>query len=117
MPRGTPAHSHAERTKSPEAAMRVRLHAAWLAQRTLGGLLRRVLPEESRLRQAWTSYPPELLERYLVMGYQNPRINVQSALLRDAIIARLFGPGLAAVMDDEIAFAIELNDALREEAA
>jgi SAM-dependent methyltransferase len=97
--------------------MRVRLHAAWLAQRTLGGLLRHVLPEESRLRQAWTSYPPELLERYLVMGYQNPRINVQSALLRDAIVARLFGPGFEAVMDEEIAFAIELNDALREEAA
>ena len=82
-----------------------------------GSVWRRVLPEELRLRQAWTSYPPELLERYLVMGYQNPRANVQSALLRDAIVARLFGPGLEAVMDEEIAFANELNDTLREEAA
>jgi SAM-dependent methyltransferase len=97
--------------------MHVRLHAAWLARRVLGGVWRRVLPEESRLRRAWTAYPPELLDRYLVMGYQNPRINVQSALLRDAIVARLFGPGLEAVMDEEIAVAIELNDTLREEAA
>ena len=97
--------------------MHLRLYATWLVRRALGSVYRRVLPEESRLRRTWTSYPPELLERYLVMGYQNPRVNVQSALLRHALIGRVLGPGCEAVMDEEIEFAIELNTALRDHAA
>jgi ubiquinone/menaquinone biosynthesis C-methylase UbiE len=96
--------------------MSLRRAATWLADEALSRLYRRILPEESRLARAWARYPPHLLDRYLVSGYQNPRINVQSILVRHAIVRRLVGPGradLEALMDAEVRFAIELNEALR----
>jgi SAM-dependent methyltransferase len=54
-----------------------------------------------------------MLDTYLVSGYQDPRINLQSILLRHALARRLFGDGLPALMDDEIRIAIALNDRLR----
>jgi SAM-dependent methyltransferase len=90
--------------------------AIWLTNRVFGRLLRRVLPEGSRLARAWLGYPSLMLDRYLVTGYQNPRINVQSILTRHALARRLFGPGLEGLMDGELRFAVELNEMLRESA-
>jgi ubiquinone/menaquinone biosynthesis C-methylase UbiE len=64
------------------------------------------------LRQAWATGSAEMLDSYLVSGYQNPRINVQSILLRH-FLARKLGGSFEALMDDEIRFAIELNETLR----
>ena len=87
-----------------------------LADEALNRLYRRILPEEIRLARTWARHPPQLLDRYLVSGHQNPRLNVQSILVRHAIARRLLGPGSAGLedlMDGEIPFAIELNEALR----
>jgi hypothetical protein len=35
---------------------------------------RRLLPERLLLAGIWRAYPAEALDRYLVAGYQNPRI-------------------------------------------
>lgn len=58
-----------------------------------------------------------MLDRYLVAGYQNPRINVQSVLQRHFFARRLFGSDLDELMADEVRFAVEMNDALRARAA
>ena len=85
-------------------------------------ILRRVRPgratEERLLRWTWASLPADSLDEYLVVGWQNPRINVQSILIRHALIRRLFGEvaGDAELMRGELAFAVELNETLRLEA-
>jgi SAM-dependent methyltransferase len=96
--------------------VRLRTAATWLTGRVLGAVYGRFLPEERRLARIWRAYPPELLDRYLVSGYQNPRINVQSILARHAIARRLFGRRFAVLMDEEIRFAVELNEILRNRA-
>lgn len=99
--------------------MRLPAPIALLAQRAFGRALRRVLPEESRLRLAWAAAPAELLDSYLVSGYQDPRINLQSILTRHALARRVLGsdPRLGSLMADEIRFAVELNEVLRRRAA
>jgi ubiquinone/menaquinone biosynthesis C-methylase UbiE len=85
-------------------------------------ILRRVRPgratEERLLRWTWASQPADSLDEYLVVGWQNPRINVQSILIRHALIRRVFGDvaGDAELMRGELAFAVELNETLRLEA-
>jgi SAM-dependent methyltransferase len=69
------------------------------------------------LRQIWSRGSAEMLDSYLVSGYQNPRINVQSILLRHFLVRRVFGPGFDELMDEELRFAVELNEALRVSAA
>ncbi len=49
-------------------------------------------------------------------GNQNPRINVQSILLRHALIHRLFGDRFDDVMEAELRLAVELNEAIRTRA-
>jgi ubiquinone/menaquinone biosynthesis C-methylase UbiE len=58
-----------------------------------------------------------MLDRYLVSGYQNPRINVQSILLRHFLIERIGVTDCDDLMDDELRFAVELNEVLRLRAA
>jgi hypothetical protein len=89
------------------------------AARVAGPIARRLLPERLLLAGIWRAYPAEALDRYLVAGYQNPRINLQSVLMRHALIRALFGtrPWLEALMVEEIRFAIELNDVVRRRAA
>jgi ubiquinone/menaquinone biosynthesis C-methylase UbiE len=89
----------------------------------LGGaakVLRAVSPgaatEARLLRWSWASRPADGLDEYLVIGWQNPRINVQSILIRHALVRRLFGDGDVELMRAELAFAVELNEALRLEA-
>jgi ubiquinone/menaquinone biosynthesis C-methylase UbiE len=83
--------------------------------------MRRVRPglatEERLLRLSWSSRDAAGLDEYLVVGWQNPRINVQSILIRHALLRRLFGAAFEDLMHAEIAFAIELNEALRLESA
>ena len=60
-------------------------------------VLRKLRPglasEERLLRWSWASHPADSLDAYLVVGWQNPRINVQSILIRHELIRRLFGDG------------------------
>lgn len=81
----------------------------------------RALPAGDRaqrflLERMWARKPAEMLDRYLVSGYQNPAINVQSILLRHYLIRRLFGEAFDDVMEEEIRLAIELNEMLRTRA-
>ncbi len=82
-------------------------------------VLRRARPglatEERLLRWSWTSRDAERLDEYLTIGWQNPRINVQSILIRHALLRRLFGHEFEAQMRAELAFAVELNETLRLE--
>jgi ubiquinone/menaquinone biosynthesis C-methylase UbiE len=84
-------------------------------------VLRRVRPglatEERLLRWSWTSRNAERLDEYLTIGWQNPRINVQSILIRHALVRRLFGAEFDAQMHAELEFAVELNETLRLESA
>ena len=71
----------------------------------------RALPVGRRARRflaerAWAYRPPEILDTYLVSGYQNPRINVQSILVRHFLTRRLFGDEFDQLMDEEIRFAL-----------
>jgi ubiquinone/menaquinone biosynthesis C-methylase UbiE len=67
-------------------------------------------------REGWQG-EADILDRYLVSGYQNPLLNVQSILLRHVLLADVLGEGAKAAMEDEIRFAIELNETLRLRAA
>ncbi|HEX8766994.1 MAG TPA: hypothetical protein VF714_01415, partial [Jatrophihabitans sp.] len=42
--------------------------------------------EEAKLRDVWRRYDREILEIYLVSGYQDPRLNAQSILARHTLI-------------------------------
>jgi SAM-dependent methyltransferase len=68
------------------------------------------------LGRMWKRKSSEMLDAYLVSGYQNPRINVQSILVRHFLIRRLFGDEFEAVMDEELRFAVERNETLRRAA-
>ena len=59
----------------------------------------------------------DILDRYLVSGYQNPRLNVQSILVRHVLLADIVGDRARPGMEDEIRFAIDLNETLRLRAA
>lgn len=76
------------------------------------GPLRRLL-----LEQTWGARSATMLDRYLVSGYQNPRINVQSILLRHDLAERVLGALDPGLVDAEIRFAIDLNETLRRRAA
>ncbi len=100
-------------------------------QRLLGAALSRVadvglwtlrhLPLGKRaehwlLQRTWGTGSAEMLDAYLVSGYQNPRINLQSVLERHFLIARLFGTSAADLMEEEVRFAVGLNEVLRRRA-
>ena len=78
----------------------------------------RVLPVGPRARRflaerTWAHLPADVLDAYLVSGYQNPRINIQSILVRHFLTRRLFGSEFDELMDEEIRFALRLNEILR----
>ena len=95
--------------------------ARQLALGIVARLLRRVRPgaatEERLLRLSWRFHSADRLDRYLVSGYQSPRINMQSILIRHDLARRLFGSALEDLMAAEVGFAIELNEVLRLEVA
>lgn len=87
--------------------------ALWtLRHLPLGERAERVL-----LQRTWGAGSADMLDAYLVSGYQNPLINVQSILVRHALIGRVLGADAAALMEEEIRFAVELNEVLRRRAA
>jgi ubiquinone/menaquinone biosynthesis C-methylase UbiE len=69
--------------------------------------------EEAKLRGVWSAYSPDLLEVYLVSGYQDPRLNAQSILARHTLIRAIFGTRFEELMREELQHAAELNDAIR----
>ena len=73
--------------------------------------------EQFVLSRTWTGRSAAMLDRYLVSGYQNPRINVQSILLRHFLIERLGVADADDLMNEELRFAVELNEVLRLRAA
>lgn len=102
------------------AVRRARNRALWRAAAIGAGVVH-VLPAGDRaqrfvLERMWAWMPAEMLDRYLVSGYQNPAINMQSILLRHFLIRRLFGDAFEDVMEEEIRLAIELNETLRSRA-
>ena len=42
--------------------------------------------ETKNLINSWSKHSQEFLKDYLVLGYQNPKINIQSILIRHYII-------------------------------
>lgn len=85
--------------------------------RALGALPLGDRIERALLEAIWSTRSAAMLDTYLVSGYQNPRINVQSILLRHFLIRRLVGAAHEEVMDEELRFAIGLNEALRRRAS
>jgi ubiquinone/menaquinone biosynthesis C-methylase UbiE len=73
--------------------------------------------EEGNLKRSWARYSPEVLEEYLVSGYQSPRINAQSILARHFFIRQLFGSEFDGLMQEELKFCVETNEAIRQRAA
>lgn len=109
-----------ERSRVAVLASRVRYRAPRLiagvagraiARLPFGGRLERFL-----LERTWDSGSAAMLDRYLVSGYQNPRINVQSILVRHFLIERACGSEFPELMDGELRQAIELNELLRSRA-
>ena len=96
---------------------RARNRALWVLGPATSRVLRAIpMGDRARrflLKRTWTYLPSEMLDSYLVSGYQNPRINVQSILVRHFLIRRLFGDEFDGLMDEEIRRALELNEALR----
>ncbi len=77
---------------------------------------RRAKTETDRLAASWKKHKAEDLDEYLVSGYQNPGINGASILARHFFIHKLFGDGFDALMDDELRFALETGELLRDRA-
>jgi ubiquinone/menaquinone biosynthesis C-methylase UbiE len=73
----------------------------------------RIAKEEQQLRKAWVRHRSEMLDVYLVSGYQDPRLNIQSILGRHMLVRALFGSAFESLMQEELAFAVELNEEMR----
>lgn len=99
------------------ALRRMRNDALKVLGRAASGVVR-ALPVGPRSRRflaerTWAYLPSEVLDTYLVSGYQNPRINVQSILVRHFLTRRLFGDEFDGLMEEEIRYALRLNEILR----
>lgn len=73
--------------------------------------------EVGKLKKSWANYSAQTLEEYLVSGYQNPRINAQSILARHFFVHQLFGTEFDDLMQEELKFCVETNEAIRRRAA
>jgi SAM-dependent methyltransferase len=78
----------------------------------LGGPVERRI-ERHLLTRAWQNFDPERLKAYLVRGYQNPVINVQSILARHELIRELYDDAHDAMMDAELQWVADKHRALR----
>jgi len=70
--------------------------------------------EELNLRLAWDCHPSEYLDRYLVSGVQDPRINGQSILTRAWLIDTLHPGRFDALIDEELRFGAVLTWIVQE---
>ena len=69
--------------------------------------------EEAKLKDSWTHLEEDILGRYLVTGWQDPRINVQSILARHTLVRALFGSEFDDIMAEELPWAVECNETVR----
>jgi len=100
-----------------EAALRRqgwKLYSSWARRvgSVLGGRFERGI-ERRLLQRAWGDIPAERLQNYLVRGFQNPVINVQSILARHTLISEVDGDKHDKLMDEELRWAVEKHRALR----
>jgi SAM-dependent methyltransferase len=70
--------------------------------------------EEYNLRLSWDCHPLEYLDRYLVSGVQDPRINGQSILTRALLIDALHPGRCDALITEELRFGAVLTWILRQ---
>ena len=63
-----------------------------------------LIKEDRSLRWSWDQYPAEHLDRYLVQGIEDPRINCQSILTRALIVDTLWPGEFDALINDELRF-------------
>jgi ubiquinone/menaquinone biosynthesis C-methylase UbiE len=90
----------------------VRLVSPTLAGKLWYSQLDATQREEHKLKRIWQRQSPDLLDVYLVSGFQDPRINPQSIVLRHTLIRALFGSEFDALMHEELAHAASLNRTL-----
>jgi ubiquinone/menaquinone biosynthesis C-methylase UbiE len=77
----------------------------------------RLALERAALRRSWAGRRADDLDEYLVSGYQNPRINAQSMLLRHFLVRKLFGAEFDPLMREELRFCVDATEAIRRRAA
>jgi ubiquinone/menaquinone biosynthesis C-methylase UbiE len=70
--------------------------------------------EELNLKSSWDCYPPECLDRYLVSGVEDPRINGQSILTRALLVDALYPGRFDALITEELRFGAVLTWILRQ---
>jgi 2-polyprenyl-3-methyl-5-hydroxy-6-metoxy-1,4-benzoquinol methylase len=70
--------------------------------------------ERHLLQRAWSYTPAERLQDYLVRGFQNPVINVQSILARHTFIREIDQDKHDRLMDEELRWAVGKNRELRK---
>jgi ubiquinone/menaquinone biosynthesis C-methylase UbiE len=103
-------------TNKSAARARRRERVSRIARRfgtAIGGRVERRI-ERYLLERAWADINPEHLSTYLVRGYQNPVINVQSILARHELIKEISGESYDKLMDDELRWAAEKHRAWRQ---
>ncbi len=71
--------------------------------------------ETEHLRRAWRRHDAAMLRDYLVMGVEDPRLNVPSLLTRHFLIGAIGGEHFRALMDHELRFATAMNWLLRQD--
>jgi SAM-dependent methyltransferase len=79
----------------------------------IGGPVERRI-ERYLLERAWVNSKPAHLRRYLVGGFQNPVINVQSILARHEFIREIDGGKHDELMQDELRWSVEKHRKLRQ---
>jgi ubiquinone/menaquinone biosynthesis C-methylase UbiE len=98
------------RAAAAALARRARSKSAQSSKRKPSPLIQR---EDRQLTKAWAHRDPEMLDIYLVSGFQDPRLNVQSILARHLLVRALFGSKFDELMNEELTFAVEINEAVR----
>lgn len=86
-----------------------------LEQRVMAG--HPAYSEAAKLKRSWARLSHEVLDDYLVSGYQNPQVNAQSILARHFLVSKLFGSEFDDLMREELEFCVEANAAMRQRAA
>lgn len=76
---------------------------------------KRLEQETANLIKSWVNNDGQLMEEYLVTGFENPRVNMQSIKTRHFFIRELFGRRFDDLMEEEIRFSIDVHRALKEE--
>ncbi len=70
--------------------------------------------EEYNLKCSWDCYPSDFLDRYLVSGIEDPRINGQSILTRALLADTLFPGRFDALITEELRFGAVLTWILQQ---